>query len=338
MQNLPETYPQILEGIKSEIRQARLKAIMSANAQLLSLYWQIGTQLQQQRQESKWGDQIINRLSTDLKREFPDLKGFSPRNILYMVQFAATYPDFSITQRPVAQLPWAHHVILIDKVKDSSQRLFYMEKALENGWSRDVLSLQIKSALHTRQGAAISNFTNTLPQSQSDLAQQVFKDPYIFDFLTLTDDFQEKDLENGLIEHIAKFLVELGAGFAFVGKQYHIEAADKDFYLDLLFYHLKLRCFVVIEVKKGEFKPEHAGKLNFYLSVVDDKLKHADDQASIGLLICQDKNKIIAEYALRDVNKPIGITEYQLTSAIPENLKSSLPTIEQLERELENKG
>lgn len=210
-----------------------------------------------------------------------------------------------------------------------------MQKTIENGWSRDILSLQIKSSLHARQGSAITNFTATLPAPQSDLAQQVFKDPYIFDFLTLSDDYHEKDLEKGLIDHVAKFLVELGAGFAYVGRQYHLEVGEDDYYIDLLFYHLKLRCYVVIELKKGKFQPEFAGKLNFYLSVVDDKLRHPSDQKTIGLLICQDKNKIAAEYALRDINKPIGVTEYQLTSAIPENLKGSLPTIEELEKELE---
>lgn len=209
-----------------------------------------------------------------------------------------------------------------------------MQKTIENGWSRDILSLQIKSGLHLRQGSVVTNFHVTLPSPQSDLAQQVFKDPYIFDFLTIAEDYQEKDLERGLIEHITKFLVELGAGFAYVGKQYHIEVGQKDYYLDLLFYHLRLRCFIVIEFKKGEFKPEHAGKLNFYLSVVDDMIRHPNDQATIGLLICQDKNKIVAEYALKDINKPIGISEYQLTNAIPENLKGSLPTIEELEKEL----
>jgi predicted nuclease of restriction endonuclease-like (RecB) superfamily len=223
----------------------------------------------------------------------------------------------------------------MDKVKDENQKTFYIRKAFENGWSRDILSLQVKSRLYARQGSAISNFTATLPAPQSDLAKQVFKDPYIFDFLTLADDYREKDLETSLIDHIAKFLVELGAGFAYVGRQYHLEVGEDDYYIDLLFYHLTLRCYVVIEIKKGKFKPEHAGKLNFYLSVVDDKLKHPADQPSIGLLICQDKNKIVAEYALKDINKPIGISEYQLTSAIPENLKSSLPTIEELEKELE---
>lgn len=335
MQNLPDTYPQILENLKAEIRRAQLKAVLSANSQMLLLYWQIGKTIIEQQQQASWGDKITKRLADDLKREFPDIKGFSLRNLNYMRQFASAYPNFTIVQRPVAQLPWAHHVVLIDKVKDEQQRNFYMQKSLENGWSRDVLSLQIKSGLHIRQGSAVTNFTATLPSPQSDLAQQVLKDPYIFDFLTITDDYQEKDLEKGLIDHIAKFLVELGAGFAYVGRQYHLEVGEDDYYLDLLFYHLKLRCYVVIEFKKGKFKPEHAGKLNFYLSVVDDKIRHAEDKATIGLLICQEKNRIVAEYALKDISKPIGISEYQLTTAIPENLKGSLPTVEELQKELE---
>jgi predicted nuclease of restriction endonuclease-like (RecB) superfamily len=335
MQHLPETYHQILADIKIEIRQARLRAVFSANAHMLALYWQIGKIIKVQQELANWGDKVTERLGLDLKKEFPDMKGFSRRNLNYMRQFASVHADFTIVQRPVAQLPWGHHVVLLDKVKGEQQRNFYMQKAIENGWSRDILSLQIKSGLYTRQGGSITNFTATLPAHQSDLAQQVFKDPYIFDFLTMSDDYYEKDLEKGLIDHIAKFLVELGAGFAYVGRQYHLEVGEDDYYIDLLFYHLKLRCYVVIELKKGKFQPEYAGKLNFYLSVVDDKLRHPADQLTIGLLICQDKNKIVAEYALKDINKPIGISEYQLTSAIPDNLKGSLPTIEELEKELE---
>ena len=335
MQNLPGEYPQILESIKTEIRQARVKAVLSANAHLLALYWKIGKTVLEQQQQANWGDKVTERLAEDLKREFPDMKGFSLRNLNYMRQFASVHPDFTIVQRVVAQLPWSHHVILIDKVKDEQQRNFYMQKVLENGWSRDILSLQIKSGLYARQGSSITNFTATLPAPQSDLARQVFKDPYIFDFLTMSDDYLEKDLEKSLIDHISKFLVELGAGFAYVARQYHLEVGDDDYYIDLLFYHLKLRCYVVIELKKGRFQPEHAGKLNFYLSIVDDKLRHPSDQKTIGLLICRDNNKIVAEYSLRDINKPIGISEYQLTTAIPDDLKGSLPTIEELEKELE---
>ncbi|WP_207955586.1 YhcG family protein [Segetibacter sp. 3557_3] len=306
------------------------------NAVAVLLYWQIGKTIIEQQQQASWGDKITKRLADDLKREFPDIKGFSLCNLNYMRQFASAHPDFTIVQRPVAQLPCGHHVVLIDKVKDEQQRTLYMQKSLENGWSRDVLSLQIKGDLHIRQGSAVRNFTTTLPSPQSDLARQTLKDPYIFDFLTMSDDYKEKDLEKGLVEHITKFLVELGAGFAYVGKQYPIEAGGRNYALDLLFYHLKLSCYIVIEFKIGEFKPEHAGKLNFYLSVVDDTLRHPDDQPTIGLLICQDKNRIIAVYALKDIQKPIRISEYQLTTAIPENLKGSLPTIKELEEELQS--
>ncbi|WP_229376406.1 PDDEXK nuclease domain-containing protein [Fibrella aquatilis] len=281
----------------------------------------------------KWRYKVIEKLADDLRADFPDMHGLSRRNLFYMRKFAEAYPSNEFVQRPVAQLPWAHHVILLDKVKTAEIRDFYVAKSLENGWSRDILSLQIKSGLHERQGKAISNFDDRLPALQSDLAQQLTKDPYLFDFLTLQDDYQEKDLENALTSHITKFLLELGAGFAFVGKQYHLEVGDQDFYIDLLFYHLKLHCYVVIELKRGKFQPEFAGKLNFYLSVVDDQLKTAADQPSVGLLICQDKDKVVAEYALKDINKPIGIAEYRLTESIPADLQGTLPSVEDLERE-----
>lgn len=336
---LPANYSQLLNALKADIRQARQRATISANAELLRLYWQIGKTVLTQQENAGWGAKVIDQLAVDLRSEFPEMKGLSPRNILYMKQYAVTFPDLDqITQPPVAQLPWSHQVILMDKVKGDEERLFYMAKALEHGWSRDMLSLQIKSGLHQRQGKAITNFDSRLPAPQSDLAQQLTKDPYLFDFLTLSDDYQEKDLENALTDHITKFLLELGAGFAFVGKQYHLEVSSQDFYLDLLFYHLKLRAYVVIELKRGAFKPEYTGKLNFYLSVVDDQLKTELDQPSIGLLICQDKDKVIAEYALKDINKPIGISEYRLTEHIPSNLKGTLPTIEDLERELQKRG
>lgn len=335
--HLPNTYFQLLDELKANIQQARLRATIAANAELLQLYWQIGNRILRQQEQAQWGDRVTAQLAADLQREFPDMKGLSHRNVKYMRQFAAAYPDFTIGQRSVAQLSWSHHVILMDKVKGDEERLFYMAKALEHGWSRDMLSLQIKSGLHQRQGKAITNFESRLPSPQSDLAQQLTKDPYLFDFLTLRDDYQEKDLENALTDHITKFLLELGAGFAFVGKQYHLEVSNQDYHLDLLFYHVKLRAYVVIELKRGAFKPEYAGKLNFYLSVVDDQLKTEMDQPSIGLLICQDKDKVIAEYALKDINKPIGISEYRLTDHIPGNLKGTLPTIEDLERELQKR-
>lgn len=348
-----EEYRATVEQIKKQIKASQFKAIISVNSVMLSLYWQVGHLILTQQQKLGWGSKVIEQLAKDIKKEFSDLEGFSPRNLRYMRQFAATYPDLLtpekgmnapsahgimeqmvIGQQVVAQLSWSHHVILMDKVSDAAERMFYIESAVSNGWSRNVLSLQIKSNLYGRAGKAVTNFDQRLGNPQSDLAKQTLKDPYIFDFLTLHSQYEEKDLENALTSHITKFLLELGAGFAYIGRQYHLEVGGEDFYIDLLFYHLKLRCYVVVELKTGKFRPEYAGKLNFYLSVVDDKLRHQSDHASIGLLICQDKNNIVAEYALKDIDKPIGIAQYRIAESIPEELKGSLPTIEDIEREL----
>lgn len=266
------------------------------------------------------------------------MQGLSPRNLKYMRQFALAYPNLEFVQASLAQITWYHHITLLTKVKDETQRLFYSQEVQKNGWSRDIMVAHIDNGYFARKGKAISNFKATLPPIQSDLAQQLTKDPYIFDFLTLTSEFQEKDLENALTNHITKFLLELGAGFAFLGKQYHLEVDKQDFYIDLLFYHTKLHCYFVIELKTGKFLPEYAGKLNFYLSLIDEKLRIETDQPSIGLLICQDKNKVVAEYSLKDVNKPIGISEYKLTESIPTNLKGTLPTIQSIETELQSAG
>jgi predicted nuclease of restriction endonuclease-like (RecB) superfamily len=335
---LPINYLHLLDELKTEIRNARLRASIAANAELLKLYWQIGNGILIQLEKAKWGAKVIDRLAQDLKHEFPDMQGLSSRNLKYMRQFAAAYPSLEFVQASLAQITWYHHITLLNKVKDETQRLFYVQEAQKHGWSRDVMVAQIDTGFFARKGKALSNFTATLPSPQSDLAQQLTKDPYLFDFLTLADDYQEKDLENALTDHITKFLLELGAGFAFLGRQYHLEVDNQDFFVDLLFYHVKLRCYVVIELKRGKFLPEFAGKLNFYLSVVDDQLRTEFDQPSIGLLICQDKNKVIAEYALKDVNKPIGISEYKLTESIPKNLKGILPTIADIERELQSPG
>ena len=362
-ESFDQQYLNTLDQIKKQIKSSQLKAVVSVNTVMLTLYWQVGHTILAQQQKLGWGSKVIEQLAKDIRKEFADLEGFSPRNLKYMRQFATTYPDFLgspnlygseegqqaieketseqmeirqsvIGQQVVAQLSWSHHVILMDKISDADERMFYIESAIKNGWSRNVLSLQVKSNLYQRAGKAVTNFDTRLTNPQSDLAKQTLKDPYIFDFLTLQSDYQEKDLENALTAHITKFLLELGAGFAYIGRQYHLEVGGEDFYIDLLFYHLKLRSYVVVELKKGRFKPEYAGKLNFYLSVVDDKLRHENDQASIGLLICQDKNNIIAEYALKDIDKPIGIAQYRITESIPEDLKGSLPTIEEIEREL----
>ena len=265
------------------------------------------------------------------------MKGFSPRNLKYMRQFAEIYPDLEFVQQVAAQLPWFHLVVLMDKVKNSEERLFYIRSTINNGWSRSTMVHQIEINLYHRQGKAVSNFKEKLSPSQSDLAHCTLKDPYLFDFLSIGNEAHEREVEKELVKHMQKFLLELGAGFAFVGRQYHLEIGDQDFYLDLVFYHLKLRCFIVLELKDKDFKPEYAGKMNFYLSAVDDFLKHPTDNPSIGLILCKSKNNVLAEYTLRDITKPIGLAEYRLTKALPEDLKTSLPTIEELEAELSKK-
>lgn len=283
------------------------------------------------------GAKTIETLAKDLKSSFPDMKGFSLTNIKYMVQFAKEYPDFVISQQVVGQIPWGHNVLLLQKLKSIQDRLWYADKTIEHGWSRSVLLHWLDSGLHKREGRAITNFQNTLPSPQSDLAHQTLKDPYCFDFLTLRDKHDEKELESGLLDHVQKFLLELGTGFSLIGRQIPLTIGDQDFYIDLLFYHYKLRCFIVVELKAADFKPEFVGKMNFYLSAVDDLMKHADDKPSIGLLLCKGKNKIIAEYSLRDINKPIGISQYEaaILESLPDELKGALPSIEEIEQELE---
>jgi predicted nuclease of restriction endonuclease-like (RecB) superfamily len=345
-------FPNLLKEIKDRVQQAQTRAILAANAELVRLYWDIGRMIDQRQRQEGWGAAVIPRLARELRNELSDVKGFSERNIKLMVQFALEYPDVfapsatigqpAVAQLPavpngqllVAQIPWAHNVLLMQRVKEPTARLWYMEQTLANGWSRNVLLTVIQSGAHRRQGRAITNFDQRLPAPQSDLARQTLKDPYIFDFLTLEEPFHERELETNLLHQLERFLLELGQGFAFVGRQLHLEVGDSDFYIDLLFYHLKLRCYVVIDLKKGEFKPEYAGKMNFYLSVVDDQFRHASDSPSIGLILCQDRNHIIAEYALRGVSKPIGISEYELTRALPSSLESVLPTVEEIEAEL----
>lgn len=364
----PVLYSGLLTEIKSRIRQAQNRAIHAANAEMIGLYWDIGRMIHQRQQEDGWGSGVIPRLAADLRNELPEEKGFSERNIGRMIAFYREYSDSSVIlpqpvakspgapgvdeilpqsvakmaktvepvnlQQLVAQIPWGHNILLMERVKDRSARRWYMEQTIEQGWSRDTLAAMIKGKAHERQGEAISNFAARLPTPQSELARQLLKDPYLFDFLTIEEPFHERELETGLVRHLEKFLLELGAGFAFVGRQYYLEVSDRDFYLDLLFYHLKLRCFIVIELKKGDFKPEYAGKMNFYCSVVDDQLRNDTDQPTIGLILCQTKDRILAEYTLRDIHKPIGISDYELTRALPESLKSSLPTVEEIEAEL----
>jgi predicted nuclease of restriction endonuclease-like (RecB) superfamily len=334
---LPGNYADFVRDIKTQIARAQTRAALAVNSELVLLYWHIGKSILEQQDKYGWGGKIIEQLSKDLKQEFPEMKGFSPRNLKYMRAFAAAWPEISIVQQLAAQLPWFHNCVLIDKVKNDNDREWYARATIEHGWSRNVLVHQIESDLHLRAEKAISNFERTLPAPQSELARQMLKDPYNFDFLTLGDAAHERDLEQGLLEHIRQFMLELGVGFAFVGSQYHLEVGSDDFYIDLLFYHLHLRCFVVVDLKMKDFQPEFAGKMNFYLSAVDDLLRHSGDSPSIGLILCKSKtNKIIAEYALRDMNKPIGVSAYQISQALPEEFQGSLPTIEQLEAELAN--
>ena len=329
-----EAYIQFLDGLKERIRAAQVRAALAVNREMLLLYRQIGRDLLERQRTLRWGAKTIDRLAADLRRAFPELKGFSRRNLHYMRAFAEAYPDEQFVQQVVAQLPWGHHVRLLDGVKDSAAREWYLRQAIQHGWSRDILVHQIESGLYPRQGRAVTNFPVTLPAPQSELAQQALKDPYMFDFLNIAGDALERDLERALLGHIREFLLELGVGFAFVGSQYHLEVAGQDYYLDLLFFHLRLRCYVVVDLKIGDFQPEFAGKMNFYLSATDDLLRGPADGPSLGLILCKSKNRLIAEYALRDLSKPIGVAAYQITTALPEQFQGSLPTIGDLEAEL----
>lgn len=329
-----DDYADLLRTLKERIRTAQVRASLSVNLELVLLYWQIGRDILARQALASWGAKVIDRLAADLRRAFPEMKGFSTRNLKYMRAFAETYPNRQFVQEVLAQIAWYHNITLLDKIKDSHEREWYVRKTIEHGWSRNVLVHQIESGLYHRQGKAMTNFDLTLPLPQSELAHQTLKDPYIFDFLNLGEDAKERDFERGLMGHLRKFLLELGVGFSFVGSQYHLEVGDQDFHLDLLFYHLRLRCFVVIDLKMGEFQPEYAGKMNFYLSAVDDLLRHKDDQPSIGIILCKAKNKVIVEYALRDTRKPIGVSGYKLTESLPKKLQGKLPTVEELEKEL----
>jgi len=331
---LPAGYAKLLESLKARIREAQVRAALSVNRELVTLYWHIGREILQRQQREGWGAKVIDRLALDLRREFPEMKGFSPRNLKYMRAFAEAWPEEQIVQQLVAQIPWGHNVRLLDYVEDPTERLWYVQQTIEHGWSRNVLVHQIESKLYQRQGKAITNFERTLPAPQSDLARSLIKDPYVFDFLSLGPGAQERDLERALLNHLRDFLLELGKGFAFVGRQYRLDVGGEEFYIDLLFYQLRLRCFVVIDLKIGEFKPEYAGKMNFYLSAVDDLLRHPEDRPSIGLILCKSQNRLVAEYALRDVSKPMGVATYRLTEALPADLQENLPSIEELKKEL----
>ncbi len=357
-------YKQWLVDLKTRIRQSQIKAAIRVNTELLNMYWNLGADIVQKQAIAKWGNGFLKQLSQDLTEEFPDMKGFSERNLLYIKTWYLFYNqqniipqqvvaelkhENTIIQQVVGQLPksndplfinelmsipWGHNLLIITKCKKIDKALFYVRQTLENGWSRTILEHQIESDLYSRKGKAVNNFSNTLPAVQSDLAKQLLKDPYNFDFLQLSEPYYERDLEKALTDNITKFLLELGTGFAFVGKQYKLEVGGEDFYIDLLFYHLKLRAYVVVELKTTNFQPEHAGKLNFYLAVADKQLRSSHDNPTIGILICKNKNEVVAEYALQDIRKPIGVSEYELTRFFPKEFKGSLPTIEEIEEKL----
>lgn len=342
-----DEYRQWLVSIKQRVQASQVKAAIAVNRELIELYWYLGEQILEKQQNATWGDGFLKQMSQDLLAEFPDMKGFSLRNL----QRIRRWHQFWLGAKPagqqaasrlaenapqlVAQIPWGHNGVILEKVADPAEAMFYVQKTIENNWSRAVLTHQIESGLHLREGQAVNNFATTLPKPESDLAKQLLRDPYNFDFLTLTEQYNERELEDGLTNHLAKFLLELGAGFAFVGRQYHIAVDDDDYYIDLLFYHLRLHCYVVVELKVEKFKPEHAGKLTFYVSAIDSQVRTPLDGPTLGILICKSKSDITVEYSLRDLNKPIGVSEYQITEHLPEQLKSSLPSIEQIEAELE---
>lgn len=330
----PEGYADWLADLKGRIHAAQQRAALAVNAELVQLYWQIGRDILDRQAEQGWGAKVVDRLAHDLRSAFPDMKGSSPRNLKYMRAFAEAWPEQAFVQGPLARLPWYHQLALLEKLQTSDERIWYAAKAIENNWSRNILVMQIETRLMERQANAVTNFKDSLPAPQSDLARESLKDPYRLDFLGLGEEAEEREIEQALVRHITEFLLEFGAGFAYVGRQVHLEVGGDDFFLDLLFYHLKLRSYVVIELKGGKFKPEHLGQLGFYLTAVDAQVKAADDNPTIGLLLCKSKNEVVAEYALRDTARPLGAAEYQLMEALPEPLQTSLPTIEQIEREL----
>ena len=336
-------YHIFMKEIKEKVYRSQIKASISVNRELLSLYWEIAKGIVEKQRNSNWGDKVVERLSEELKDDFPSIKGFSKRNILYMRKWYLYWDE--IVQQAVAQfelemlfqIPWGHNREIITKIKDGKEAIFYVNKTIENNWSRNVLVHQIEAGLYGREGKALSNFKEKLPDTHSDLAIQTLKDPYLFDFLTLTERYNERELEDSLVDNITKFLLELGAGFSYIGRQYKLEVGNEEFYIDLLFYHVRLHSYVVIELKTGDFKPEYAGKLNFYVSVVDDKLANKEvDRPTIGILICKSKNDMVVEYSLKGIEKPIGVSEYELTQVLPKELKSALPSVEELEAELEN--
>ncbi len=333
--NVSNEYTIWLADLKKRVRETQVRAMVSVNAEMMMLYWQIGRDILDRQIKHGWGAKIVDQLSSDLKREFPEMTGFSPRNLKYMRAFAEAWPVRSFVQAPLAQLPWYHQIALIENLKASEERLWYASAAVENGWSRNVLVAQIDSKLYKRQGAAVTNFHKTLPAIQSELVQQTFKDPYIFDFLTIAHGAKERDVELGLIAHISKFMMELGKGFAYLGRQYPLQVGGQDYFLDLLFYNVNLHCFVIIDLKIDDFKPEYAGKMQFYLNVLDGTHKSPVGAPPIGMMLCRGKNNVIVEYALKDTTQPLGVATYTVTQTPPPEIKAVMPSIEEFEREMD---
>ena len=325
-------YSELIKSLKQEIQQARIKAHLAVNRELVLLYWRIGKSILDRQKVEGWGAKVIENISKDLRSEFPEIKGLSSQNIAYMRQFASEYEDTQIIQQLVGEIPWGHNILIFSRIKNYDQRIWYIYKTIENGWSRNVLALQIDTNLYERDGKSITNFKSTLPTLQSDLAQSIIKDPYNLEFLDIQDKIPERELEARIVSNIRDFLLELGQGFAFIGNQYHIELEGEDYYLDLVFYHVKLKCYVVIELKTGKFKPEYAGKLNFYLNLMDKKIKDESDNPTIGLILCQEKKGITVEYAIEGINKPMGVSQFKLTEELPNKLKNLLPTQEELSK------
>jgi len=334
--DLPADYAAVLGDIKERIQSDRLRITLAANAAMILLYWDIGKIILDRQKSEGWGAKVIDRLAHDLKLAFPDMTGFSPRNLKYMRAFSRSWPDREFVQRTIAQIPWRSNIALLAKLKDPDLRIWYARKIIEQGWSREILDIQIEKRLHERQGMALNNFEQALPPADSDMAAQAFKDPYLFDFLGTADPRKEREVEQALVGHVQRFLLEMGTGFAFVGRQVPLEVGDRDFSLDLLFYHLKLRCFVVVELKAVPFDPAFVGQLNLYLSAVDDLLRHPDDKRTIGLLLCKSKDTLVVEYALRGLTSPVGVADWEteLTRRLPDDLKGSLPSIKEIEAEL----
>ena len=330
----PGDYAEWLAELKGRIHSAQQRAALAVNRELVLLYWQIGQDILQRQEREGWGAKVIERLAHDLRAAFPRMKGFSRANLMYMRAFAQAWPQEAIVHQAVGQLPWGHNLVLLAKAKDARLRLAYAERAVTHGWSRTVLEMHIEARLLEREGKALTNFQQRLPGPGTDLARLSLKDPYLFDFLGMGQEAGERAIETALVQHITQFLLELGAGFAFVGRQVHVEVGGDDFFLDLLFYHLKLRCYVVIELKADKSKPEHLGQLGFYLTAVDAQVKSEHDNPTIGLLLCKSKNQVVAEYALRDQAQPLGVAEYRMLESLPAELQTELPSTEQIESEL----